>query len=172
MEDVTPPEKPLLLSSEITLQGNKLTFAFTIGRKLDKTDGYGYATQAELQSNTALLGPGFPHFVRDYRLYACNRPEVILNPDDADFLSVAKPNTTIGGSGKRFSIRMLPGALKLKKVSSTAAELSGSATFANTQGLENMPARLYICLRATNYLGTHSHLTFVPMTYRTSLVVP
>ena len=100
---MTPHEKPVPKALEITLQGNKLVFDFTISRKLNEINGYGYATQVELQNNTALLGPYFPHTVRDYRFYACHRPEVIINPDDADFLPVAEPDAE-GSYAPRYSL--------------------------------------------------------------------
>lgn len=172
VEDVTPPEKPVIESSKITVNNGKLDFEFTISRKLDPVSGYGHVTQAELSASTALLGPYFPHLVRDYRLYAGNRSDVIMNADDADFLTTPSANTIIGGSGRAFSIKLMPAALTLTTLDSTTAKVSGSVTFSDIQGLENMPAELHVCLRAYNYLGSPSDLVFTPMTYHTALPAP
>jgi hypothetical protein len=169
VEDITPPESPYLKFIEIIRQGNNMSFEFEVSRKLDAVDGYGYVSSTPtLANNPDLLGIYFPHFIGRYRLYACNRTEIISNPDESDFAPVFNSSTPIGGSGKRFCIKVMPTVFSISELDAQTVKISGSVTFSTGIELDNVPSQLFICLRAGNYLGQWSPLSFIPVTYKES----
>ncbi len=166
VEDPTKPETPYIKSMDITRQGNNMSFKFAVSRKLNAVDGYGYASAANLANHPDLLGSYFPYFIARYRVYACNRPKIAASPDESDFVPALSGATPVGGSGKRFCVKLLHQALAVSEVDTTTVKVTGSVTFSSSVDLENMPAQLCICLRAGNYLGEWSPLKFLPVTYR------
>jgi hypothetical protein len=168
VEDPTVPETPYIKGLDITRQGNKMGFTLAVGRKLNAVNGFGYASEANLTSQPDLLGSYFPHFIGRFRLYATTRPEIAAKPDESDFVPVVNGATPVGGSGNHFCIKLLPQALTVSEDQNdlTTVKITGSVAFSSSIKLEDMPARLFICLRGGNYMGMWSPLKFIPASYR------
>ncbi len=178
VEDSTVPETPYIKGLDIIRRGSEMSFTLTVGRKLYALDGFGYASEANLTNQPDLLGNYFPHFIKHFRLYATTRPEIAANPDESDFVPVVNGATPVGESGNHICIKLLPHNPNADKITGQAlivsenqddlssVSITGNVTFSNNIKLEDMPARLFICLQGGNYLGMWSPLKFIPVTYK------
>lgn len=170
VEDTTKPAPPLIQSIEILRESNMLKIKAKVARKLDATDGYGFVSDSYLQSHQELRTAIFPHLVANYRIYLSNEREVVTNPDDSDFTPVFDLNSLFGSSSsgtalKRFSLKLLSKTLTLNEDGDTV-QITANPSFSNAYDLINIPSELFVCVRAENYLGEKSPLSFFPFPFR------
>lgn len=175
VEDTTKPGVPLIKLADIALKSDTIEITINVARKRNATDGYGYVSESYLANNPSMRKANFPHFVKQYRLYLSNDNEVVANPDDSDFALITDMSTPIGDVDNlpgfdptKFSIRLLPGILQITEPTDIYdyIEVGVKLQFANSVALSDIPARIYLCLRAENYLGQVSSLRFSPYSLR------
>ena len=191
VEDPTKPSSPIIRYADIALNTDTLEITLKVERKLEATKGYGYATENNL-IDFNLMGDNFPHFVKQYWLYLSNETDVVISPEDSNFTLINEMNRPIGSTDvgglpahlpdfdpRKFSIRLSPqvqppGTLNIIESSEDSAqvEVFTELIFDETRlqsvsrSISDMPSKLYLCLRAENYLGQLSPLSFLPCTLR------
>jgi hypothetical protein len=104
--------------------------------------------------------------VANYRLYLTNDRNVVVNPDDCDFVPIFTPNATLGSNLTtqklvQFSIKMLPEAMTIKE-NDGIVEITANLTFLPPFSMSDISAQIFVCLRAGNFLDAWSPLNFIP----------
>lgn len=163
VEDVTPPAAPTVLSALFETSGNKIDVQIEVNRRLTQDSYDGLVESGYLALHKELCGSRFPYSVEEYLLYLTNEAATAARSDDSDFYPVTdltKDITSHGLAANRISLKLVP-QVSVDPVREVVT-LKATLRFAPGVDIPNMPARLYYCLRAFNYLGQRSPLRMIP----------
>ena len=176
---VTLPQVPILIrSTAATLNSNSIEISIKVNRKLNPTDGYGFASDTEL-TTLNLLKENFPYFTKQYRLYLSNDTKIITDPDDSDFALITTQDPPIGNNQNlpnfdptKFSLKLEPDLSPINEPQDedSYVELTATINFEDTVDLTKIPSAIYISLIAENHLNQLSKLDFIPMTLAQKIV--
>jgi hypothetical protein len=114
------------------------------------------------------LGPNFHNIAARYWLYLTTEKEVVVRPDESDFVTYQDaleliPPSQLGTAGPPLSIRVPPASIALAPSPPYSVMLTAELGVASREGAQLLPRQLYLCVRAENYLGTLSSFDFTPV---------